>query len=125
LPRDIALHEDGKFSYQENTMRVIPNNVLAAHMAAELQARSVARAEALAYAKEVANQCALAGQPERTSVFMRAETPIADVRKKLTGASAAGGDVAAARDVKPDAAKIKSTWGKAISAVNASSGFRK
>jgi hypothetical protein len=78
-------------------------------MAAELQARSVARAEALAYAKEVANLCALAGQPERTSVFMRAETPVADVRKKLTDANAVG----------------KAAWGKAVQAVNMRMGFRK
>jgi hypothetical protein len=104
-----VLHEDGEFSYQENTMRVVPNNVLPRIWQRNCRRAACARAEALAYAKEVANLCALAGQPERTSVFMRAETPVADVRKKLTDANAVG----------------KAAWGKAVQAVNMRMGFRK
>lgn len=62
---------------------------------AAIEAR--ARAQALAYAREVAEVCALAGEPGRAAAFLAKATPIDDVRRALIEARAAA-DAASAID---------------------------
>lgn len=52
-------------------------------------ARSEGAAAEAAYALEVAELCALGRQPERAAEFLRAKTPIADIRKALLNDQAA------------------------------------
>ena len=60
-------------------------------------ARSTARTEALAYAREVGELCQLAGCPDRATAFIAEDTPIEQVRTALVDAKAQ----AAANPVNP------------------------
>lgn len=76
------------------------------------------RAETLAYAREVADLCALAGEPQRASNFIAAATPLPDVRNALVEARARADEqsvIDGARDARtPNAPSADRGWGQVI-----------
>lgn len=76
------------------------------------------RGETLAYAREVSDLCALAGEPQKASAFIAAAMPITDVRTALMEARARSDEQAvidATRDTRmPKAPPADHGWGPVI-----------